>query len=99
MNAERLHRILVVPRVSEKATHLGEQAQKQFVFRVTKDATKPEIKQAVEAMFGVQVQHVRVCNTKGKRKTFKRQRGRRPGFRKAYVCLKAGYDIDFMGHE
>ncbi len=99
MNAERLHRILVEPRISEKATKLGEEPQKQFVFRVMPDATKPEIKQAVEAMFGVQVSHVRVCNIKGKQKSFRRQRGRRPGLRKAYVCLKAGFDIDFMGRE
>lgn len=99
MNTERLHRVLVEPRVSEKATQLGEQPHKQFVFRVVKDATKPEIKQAVELMFGVQVEHVRVCNTKGKQKSFRRQRGRRSGFRKAYVCLKEGFDIDFMGRE
>lgn len=99
MNMERLHRVLVEPRVSEKATELGERPRKQFVFRVVKDSTKPEIKQAVELIFGVRVEHVRVCNTKGKQKSFRRQRGRRSGFRKAYVSLKEGYDIDFMGHE
>lgn len=99
MNMERLHRVLVEPRVSEKATELGERPRKQFVFRVVKDSTKPEIKQAVEIMFGVRVEHVRVCNTKGKQKSFRRQRGRRSGFRKAYVSLKEGFDIDFMGRE
>ncbi len=99
MNMERLHRVLVEPRVSEKATEIGERPRKQFVFRVVKDSTKPEIKQAVEIMFGVRVEHVRVCNTKGKQKSFRRQRGRRSGFRKAYVSLKEGYDIDFMGRE
>lgn len=99
MNMERLHRVLVEPRVSEKATELGERPRKQFVFRVVKDSTKPEIKQAVEIMFGVRVEHVRVCNTKGKQKSFRRQRGRRSGQRKAYVSLKEGFDIDFMGRE
>lgn len=99
MNAERLHRVLIEPRISEKATQLAEMAAKQFVFRVASDATKPEIKQAVETLFGVQVSQVRVCNAKGKQKSFKRRLGRRPGFRKAYVSLKAGYDIDFMGRE
>jgi Ribosomal protein L23 len=60
-------------------------------------AGKPAIKHAVEAMFQVQVDSVRVCNVKGKRKSFKQIRGRRPGWKKAYVRLKPGFDIDFMG--
>ena len=96
MNQERLMKILLSPHVSEKST-LTADTNRQFVFRVARDARKPEIKRAVELMFKVQVNRVQVVNVKGKRKTFGRIPGRRPDWKKAYVCLKAGFDIDFMG--
>lgn len=98
MNEERLTQVLLAPRVSEKATRVGD-AHRQFVFNVMCDATKPEIHAAVERMFNVQVAHVRVCNIKGKARLFKRIRGRRPSIRKAYVTLRPGFEIDFMGRE
>jgi len=96
MNQERLMNILLSPHVSEKSTTVAD-ANRQFVFRVVSDARKPEIKRAVELMFKVEVDRVQVINVKGKRKTFGRIPGRRPNWKKAYVCLKPGFDIDFMG--
>ena len=98
MNEERLMRILRGPRISEKSTRLGD-AHRQVVFEVTKDAKKPEIKRAVEHLFKVEVDQVKVVNVKGKRKSFGRIRGKRPDWKKAYVTLKPGHDIDFMGAE
>ena len=98
MNQERLMKIIVAPHVSEKSTRVADAAQ-QFVFRVLPDARKPEIKRAVELMFKVEVEGVQVLNMKGKRKGFGRIRGKRPDWKKAYVRLKPGHDIDFMGAE
>lgn len=88
--------VLLTPRVTEKSTLLADK-HRQFVFKVVKDATKPEVKQAVEKMFEVEVEAVRVINMKGKRKTFRQKRGRRSDWKKAYVKLKPGFDIDFAG--
>jgi len=96
MNRERLMKVLLSPHVSEKSTAAAD-AHRQFVFRVATDATKPEIKRAVEQMFEVKVTDVRVCNLKGKNKRFGAIQGRRSGIRKAYVTLAEGHDIDFMG--
>lgn len=97
MNQERLMTILLEPRVTEKSTLIGE-AYNQYVFKVAKDATKPEIKQAVEFMFdGSEVMSVQVMNVKGKKKMFARRPGQRVSWKKAYVKLKSGFDIDFMG--
>ena len=96
MNQERLMKILLAPHISEKATLAAEQ-NKQFVFHVVPDATKPEIKKAVELMFDVQVSAVRVVNIKGKSKRFGANIGRRNNLKKAYVSLKPCFDIDFMG--
>lgn len=96
MTQERLMKVLLGPRVTEKSTRLAE-ANRQFVFKVVKDATKPEIKEAVELMFNVQVESVQVCNVKGKSKLTQRIPGRRAGWKKAYVRLKPGFDIEFMG--
>ena len=93
---ERLMRILLSPRVTEKSTMVGDKYN-QFVFKVVKDATKPEIKQAVELMFTVEVDSVRVSNVKGKQKRFKNTSGNRADWKKAYVKLKPGFDIDYMG--
>ena len=97
MNNEKLMTVLLEPRVTEKSTMVGE-AYNQYVFKVAKDATKPEIKKAVELMFdGAEVESVQVTNVKGKKKMFARRPGQRVNWKKAYVRLKPGFDIDFMG--
>ena len=96
MSEERLMKLLLSPHVSEKSTRIADQ-NRQFVFKVVPDATKPEIKQAVELMFKVEVEGVQVVNVAGKRKRFGRMAGRRPDWKKAYVRLKPGHDIDFVG--
>lgn len=98
MNQERLMKILLVPHVSEKASTVADK-HNQFVFKVMPDATKAEIKGAVELMFNVQVANVRVLNGKGKTKRFSASTGKRSDYRKAYVGLKPGFDIDFMGQQ
>ena len=94
MNAERLMQVILAPVVTEKATFVAEKYQ-QIAFRVVADATKPEIKAAVELLFKVQVESVQVLNRKGKVKRFGRFMGRRRSERKAYVALKEGQEIDF----
>lgn len=96
MKEELLYQVILAPYVSEKSTQVAEK-HKQFVFEVRHDATKPVIKQAVEKMFNVKVDEVTVLNVKGKTKIFGRRRGRRRNARKAYVRLKPGFDIDFLG--
>lgn len=93
-NQERLLQVLVAPQISEKATMLAERSN-QIVFIVTPDATKPEIKAAVEMLFKVQVSSVQVTNLKGKAKRFGRSMGRRSDVRKAFVSLAAGQEINF----
>ncbi len=95
MNDERLTRVLLAPHVSEKSTRIGDQSN-QVVFRVLPDARKLEIKHAVEKLFEVEVDHVRVANFRGKSKGFQRISGKRPNWKKAYVRLKAGHEIDFL---
>lgn len=95
-NIKHLSDILLEPRISEKSTMLAEK-NKQFVFRVASGADKTQIKHAVESMFNVQVKSVRVCNVPARQKFFKQRPGRRAGWKKAYVSLKPGFDIDFMG--
>ncbi|OOZ42753.1 50S ribosomal protein L23 [Solemya elarraichensis gill symbiont] len=94
MNQERVMKVLLAPIVSEKSAIAGE--SNQVVFRVVADATKPEIRAAVEKMFEVDVESVRVVNLKGKTKRFGARFGRRSDTRKAYVRLKEGQEIDFM---
>ena len=94
MNAERLMMILREPHTSEKTTIMAEKF-KQFTFRVLKNATKPEIKQAVEQMFNVKVSNVSVVNVKGKKKRFKQLSGQRSDWKKAFITLHPGSDIDF----
>jgi large subunit ribosomal protein L23 len=91
---ERLMKVLVAPVISEKATMVAEKNE-QVMFLVTKDATKPEIKAAVELMFKVQVDSVQVANRQGKQKRSGRFNGRRNHTRRAYVCLKPGQEINF----
>ncbi|MFA5522063.1 MAG: 50S ribosomal protein L23 [Castellaniella sp.] len=94
MNVERLMQVILAPVVTEKATDIAERHQ-QIAFRVAPDATKPEIKAAVELLFKVQVESVQVLNQNGKVKRFGRHVGRRRNERKAYVALKEGQELDF----
>lgn len=93
-NQERLMQVLLAPQISEKATMLAEK-NNQVVFIVTPDATKPEVKAAVELLFKVKVDGVQMANAKGKSKRFGRSMGRRSDVRKAYVQLAAGQEINF----
>jgi len=93
-NNERLMTLLLAPVVSEKGTYIADK-HNQVAFRVLQDATKPEIKAAVELMFKVEVADVQVSNVKGKEKRFGRFIGRRRNWKKAYVSLKAGQEINF----
>jgi len=91
---ERLLTLLLAPTVSEKATQIADQ-HSQVVFRVMQDATKPEVKAAVELLFKVDVEAVRIANVKGKAKRFGAYSGRRRHWKKAYVSLKPGQEINF----
>ena len=93
-NQERLRTVLLAPVISEKATQIADKHD-QVVFRVAPDATKPEVKAAVELMFKVQVDSVQISNVHGKEKRFGRFIGRRRGWKKAYVCLKPGQELNF----
>ncbi|MDR1888425.1 MAG: 50S ribosomal protein L23 [Zoogloeaceae bacterium] len=95
MNQERLLQVLLAPQISEKATYVAEK-RNQVVFRVAADAAKPEIKAAVELLFKVEVESVQVLNVKGKVKRFRQMKGQRKGWKKAFVSLKAGQEINFV---
>ena len=95
MNQQRLMQVLLAPQISEKATYVAEKNE-QVIFRVATDATKPEIKAAVELLFKVEVESVQVANVKGKVKRFKGATGRRKGWKKAFVSLKPGQEINFV---
>ncbi len=94
MNQERLMKVLVAPVISEKSTMVAEQ-QNQALFVVLPDATKTEVKAAVELLFNVQVKSVQILNLKGKKKRFGRFMGKRNDVRKAYVTLAEGQEINF----
>jgi len=96
MNQERMYQILLSPHVSEKGALLADE-QNQHVFKVLGTATKTEVKEAVEGMFKVKVEKVRIMNVKGKTKSFGGRIGKRSDLRKAYVTLAEGNDIDFAG--
>ena len=96
MNRERLMKVLLSPLVSEKTARAAD-ASGQYTFRVVPDATKREIGKAVELMFEVEVDRVQVLNVKGKQKRFGQRLGKRKDWRKAYVRLKTGHEIDFGG--
>lgn len=93
MNQERLMKVILAPIVSEKSNMLAEK-RNQMVFKVLKDATKTEIKAAVELLFNIQVASVTTTTTKGKTKRFGRTLGRRSDVKKAYVSLAAGQELD-----
>ena len=98
MNEARIMDILRAPVVSEKTALAAENAN-QYVFRVAADASKQEIKKAVEKMFDVTVEQVRVLNVKGKTKRFGARLGKRSDWRKAYVRLAEGQEIEMLGGE
>lgn len=97
-NQERLMQVILAPQISEKATMLGDKYQ-QVVFRVVGNATKPEVKAAVELLFKVEVTGVQMANVKGKEKRSGRMLGRRKDWKKAYVALKPGQELNFMAGE
>jgi large subunit ribosomal protein L23 len=98
MNQERLLDVIKAPHISEKSTVVAER-DNQVVFKVATDATKLEIKRAVELLFEVEVDSVRVVNMKGKTKRHGMAIGKRVDWKKAYVSLKEGQDLDFLGAE
>ncbi len=94
---ERLMQVILAPQVSEKATYIAEK-HNQVIFRVVQDSTKAEIKAAVELMWkaqNIEVENVQVTNIKGKEKRFGRFMGRRSNWKKAYVSIKKGQEINF----
>jgi large subunit ribosomal protein L23 len=95
MNQERLYMVIREPHISEKASMLGDRAN-QYAFKVAMDATKPEIKEAVETLFKVQVLGVTTANVKGKVKKTARGVSNKKNWKKAYVRVADGQEIDFM---
>lgn len=95
MNDAKLYSVIRAPRVSEKTARLQE-VSNQYAFEVSKDATKADIKTAVEKLFGVTVEAVNTVNVKGKNKAFRNRQGSRGDWRKAYVKLAEGQSIDVM---
>ena len=98
MNQDRVYQVLLAPHVSEKAAVVADK-HRQFVFKVAKDATKTEIKAAVEKLFSVKVKSVQTTVVPGKSKRFGKFEGRRGDTKKAYVSLQPGFDINFAGAE
>lgn len=103
LNQERLMQVILAPQVSEKSTRAGDE-HGQVVLRVAADATKPEIKAAIELLFStkdkkIEVVSVQVANMRGKGKRFGKYAGCRKNWKKAYVCLKAGQEINFAAAE
>lgn len=95
MNQERLMKVLLSPHISEKSSIVADQ-NNQIVLKVATDASKPEIKRAVELLFDVKVDRVQVSNVKGKTKRFGAKMGRRSDWKKAYITLQEGQEIDFL---
>lgn len=95
---ERLMQVLLAPQISEKATFIADKNE-QVVFKVDSTATKPEVKAAVQLLFKVDVESVQIANVKGKVKRFGKITGRRKGWKKAFVCLKPGQEINFAAGE
>jgi len=98
VNQERLYQVILAPQITEKATRIADKSQ-QIAFKVRTDATKPEVKAAVELLFKVEVDAVSVVNVKGKVKRAGRIMGRRQDWKKAYVSLKPGQEINFAAGE
>ena len=98
MNNDRLYQVLLAPRVTEKTTYVGEKSN-QYVFHVVPDAIQSEVKGAVELLFDVNVESVRIVNVKGKTKAYRMRPGKRSDWKKAYVRVQEGQVIDFLGGE
>ena len=98
MSNNRLYQVLLSPRVTEKTTMVGESSN-QYVFHVINDASKSEVKGAIELLFDVNVEAVRIVNVKGKSKAFRQRPGKRSDWKKAYVRVQEGQVIDFLGGE
>lgn len=96
MKQERLLKILVSPHISEKATIITEK-KNQYIFKVTTDATKPEVKDAIEFLFNTKVKSVRIVNVIAKKKIFKNIEGKRKAWKKAYIALEAGQTLEVAG--
>ena len=94
----RLATVLLAPVVSEKGTYIADK-HSQVIFKVMPNATKPEVKAAVEAMFKVEVDSVQIANVGGKKKRFGQYAGQRRSWKKAYVCLKPGQEINFAAEK
>jgi len=97
-NQERLLQVILGPQISEKSTYIADKNE-QVIFKVVSNATKPEVKAAVEMLFNVQVESVQTANVKGKSKRFGKFMGQRKGWKKAYVCLKPGQELNFAAGE
>lgn len=97
MNETRIYDVIRAPHFSEKAAIAGE--SNQYVFKIAADADKFEVKKAVEGLWNVKVEKVRTTNVKGKTKRFGQRFGQRSDWKKAYVTLAAGHEIDFAGNE
>ncbi|MFV1921862.1 MAG: 50S ribosomal protein L23 [Methylotenera sp.] len=95
---DRLLQVIVAPQITEKATYVADKYQ-QIAFKVLRNATKPEIKAAVELVFKVEVESVTTANVLGKTKRAGRVMGKRNDWKKAYVCLKPGQEINFAAGE
>ncbi|MBE9516714.1 MAG: 50S ribosomal protein L23 [Proteobacteria bacterium] len=95
MMEEQVYQVILAPVISEKSSRLAD-AHNQYCFRVQETATKSQIKQAVEKLFEVKVEGVQVSNVRGKMK-YGRHPGKRPNWKKAFVRLQSGQEIDFMG--
>ena len=98
MNDQRLYQVLLAPHVSEKTATAAEM-EGRHTFRVSRDATKIEVRKAVEKLFDVSVRSVQIVNVPGKTKRFGSKEGKRSDWKKAIVRLAEGQDIDFMGIE
>jgi large subunit ribosomal protein L23 len=96
MNQERLLKVILSPHISEKAT-IGTEKRNEYVFQVIKNATKPEVKDAIEFIFNTKVKGVRIVNVRTKTKTFRGIQGTRKGWKKAYVTLQADQKLEVAG--
>lgn len=98
MNEQRLYKVIIAPHISEK-TAIASEMEGRHTFRVAKDASKLEVRKAVEKLFEVDVKSVQILNVNGKTKRFGSSEGKRSDWKKAIVRLAEGQDIDFMGVE
>ena len=96
MDTNRLSKVILMPHVSEKSVMIADNV-KQQTFKVASNASKNDVKEAIEKLFDVEVIKVKILTVKGKKKVFGRTLGRRKNYKKAYVTLKEGQDIDLGG--